>query len=351
MTEPTTAIELAARFRQALLAGERASAVRLVRSYGAIWQRLQAQVEALDAEIAALADLGKPWRAAKSERLKVLQGQIEGELRRYAAIVEDEVDAGARQAIKVAQEHARAMTEASLPGVRELDARIMATWQALDPGAVESLLGFLDEASPLRVGLRERFGAETAQAVSDALTEGMALGYGPRKTATIVRRQMGTALDSALRLSRTAQVNAYRESTRAAYVANRAIVPQWRWTAARDGRTCMSCIAMDGTLHGYDERLNDHWNGRCAMVPVPIDYADLGLNVPRTQRPAWQSGREWFGEQPEVVQRQMMGPKKFDAWKRGEFDLDALSEEVNDNIWGRMRVETPLKNLTATAPV
>lgn len=351
MTEPLNAFDLAEQFRVALLKGERASAVRLVRSYGAIWQRLQDSIAALDAEIAAKAELGKPWQATKSANLKRLQKQVEAELNRYAAVVEDEMDQGTRQAIEMAQQHAKALTQASLPGVRALDARIMANWQSLNPDAVASMLGFMAPDSPLRVGLRTEFGATVAQGVADALTEGIGMGYGPRKVAGIVRKQSGMALDSALRLSRTTQLNAYRESTRAAYVANREIVPKWRWTCAKNDRTCMSCIAMDGTEHTYDERLDDHWNGRCAMVPVPIDYADLGLNVPRTVRPTPQSGAEWFEAQPEAVQRQMLGPGKYEAWKGGQFKLADLSMETSDPVWGRMRVETPLKNLTATAPV
>lgn len=346
MTEPITPQQLAEQFRAALLRGERASATRLVRSYGAVWQRLQDQIALLDAEIAAKVELRGTWKADKSAQLKRLQRQIEDELNRYAAVIEDEVDTGTRQAIAMAQQHAKALTEASLPGVQALDARIMTMWQSLNPEAVSSMLAFLAPDSPLRTGLRERFGPEVAQSVTDKLAEGIALGYGPRKTATIIRKQMGTALDSALRLSRTAQLNAYRESTRAAYIANKDIVPKWRWTCARNGRTCMSCIAMDGTLHSYDEPMHDHWNGRCAMVPVPIDYADLGLDVPRTDRPKWQTGEEWFAEQPVAVQRQMMGSGKYQAWKDGQFTLTDLSTETTDPVWGTMRVETPLKDLT-----
>lgn len=350
MPEPIDPTALADAFRKALLKGERASAVRLVRAYGNIWARLQDSIEALDAEIAAASEAGKVWRADKSVRLRRLQRQVEDELTRYAVIIEDEIDAGARQAISMAQQHAKALTQAQLGGVRAIDAGIMSTWQSLNPDAVVALLGFLAADSPLRRGLRERYGREVAQRIEDALSEGIAMGYGPKKTAGIIRKQSGMALDSALRISRTAQLNAYRESTRAAYVANKRIVPQWRWTCAKQANTCMSCIAMDGTLHDAEEVLDDHWNGRCAAVPVPIDYADLGLDVPRTPRPEWESGADWFAKQPESVQRQMMGAKKYQAYKEGKFKLSDLSQTVDDPVWGSMRVETPLKDLTATAP-
>src|SRR5574343_1065223 len=163
MPEPIDPAALADAFRKALLKGERASAVRLVRAYGNIWARLKDSIEALDAEIAAASEAGKVWRADKSVRLKRLQRQVEDELTRYAVIIEDESDAGARQAIGMAQQHAKALTQAQLGGVRAIDAGIMSTWQSLNPDAVVALLGFLAPDSPLRKGLRTIYGPATAQ--------------------------------------------------------------------------------------------------------------------------------------------------------------------------------------------
>ena len=41
----------------------------------------------------------------------------------------------------------------------------------------------------------------------------------------------------------------------------------------------------------------------------------------------------------------MMGQGKFDAWKAGQFTFDKLSREVENDIYGLMRSETPLKDL------
>ena len=41
----------------------------------------------------------------------------------------------------------------------------------------------------------------------------------------------------------------------------------------------------------------------------------------------------------------MMGAGKYDAWKDGKFDFNALSKEHENDVFGLMRSETPLKDL------
>lgn len=41
----------------------------------------------------------------------------------------------------------------------------------------------------------------------------------------------------------------------------------------------------------------------------------------------------------------MMGREKWDAWRGGKFEFSALSREQDDDVYGRMRTETPLKDL------
>jgi SPP1 gp7 family putative phage head morphogenesis protein len=296
--------------------------------------------------MAARGEEVRAWKVGKLGRLKDLQKQVAAEVNRYGQYADEEIRQGASRAIVQAQADAKALTQAALPGLQPLDVQIMARWQSLNPQAVESMLGFLDGAGPISSYLRKQFGAEVSGRVSEALLQNIALGYNPRKAVAAIREAMGSSLTDSLRLARTVQVNAYREGTRAAYVANQEIVPQWRWRSARDERTCASCIAMDGSLHPVTESLNDHWNGRCVATPVPITYRDLGFDIdepPSVLKE--QTGEDWFKAQPENVQKQMLGPGKFGAWKAGKFEFSQLSQEVSDPVWGTMRVETPLKNL------
>ena len=99
---------------------------------------------------------------------------------------------------------------------------------------------------------------------------------------------------------------------------------------------CMSCVAMHGTFHSVDETLNDHHNGRCVAVPV------TKLSDPFIKDG---EGKSWFEQQSEATQKQMMGAGKYDAWKAGKFEFSQLSKENENDVFGMMRGETPLKDL------
>lgn len=343
------ALAVSEQFRRALLAQERQAATRLVRAYGGIWTRLQSQIEALTTELDTLAAKGElsPAKVARLGRLKNLERQIAEEVSKYGIYAEQEIAQGATAAIQQAQRDARALTQAALPGLAPLDAAIMARWQSLNPAAVESLLGFLADDSPLKRGLVKDLGPAVAERVGEKLLEGIALGYNPRKVASIIQHEVGQGLTWSLRTARTVQVNAYREATRASYIANEEIVPRWEWRSARDERTCASCVAMDGTVHKANERLNDHWQGRCVMLPLPVSYRDLGFDVDEPPAEDEPTGEAWFAAQSPATQKAILGAGKYEAWQAGKFDFAQLSQEVSDPVWGAMRVEAPLKDLVS----
>ena len=137
-------------------------------------------------------------------------------------------------------------------------------------------------------------------------------------------------------MTRTVQLYSYREATRANYIANSDVVEGWIWHADLSPTTCAECIAMHGTFHANDETLNDHHNGRCSMIPVVKGFDRI------TEEGA---GEAWFNAQPESVQRDMLGPGKYEAWKEGQFDFSQLVSTQNDPVYGEMRVEATLKEL------
>ena len=73
----------------------------------------------------------------------------------------------------------------------------------------------------------------------------------------------------------------------------------------------------------------------CAMLPYTGD------------NPIDQSGADWFAEQPKEDQIKQMGPAKYDAWKDGKVSISDMSKTVDNDVFGEMRVETPLKDLLA----
>jgi hypothetical protein len=207
---------------------------------------------------------------------------------------------------------------------------------------------------PMHTAMVEQMGAEVAAAVEQSLLDGLALGYNPKKVARIMRDTLGRALTWALRTARTAQLYAYREATRANYVANDKIVKGWIWHAELDDNVCMSCVAMHGSFHKNTEILNDHHNGRCAMVPVTKSWKDLGFEgIPETgmQPEEWRdAGQRWFDGLSEAEQRALMPSKAmYEAFRSGDVDWGDLSREKDDYVYGAMRSVPSLKELLGEA--
>ncbi|MFQ5433481.1 MAG: hypothetical protein ACE5FD_01255 [Anaerolineae bacterium] len=347
MAEPDDFVTAMEKFRAALLARERRAAVRLVNAYGAIYEKLQADIEALADEIAALSP--QQAGAAKLGKLrawKALRAGLVDEMSKFEIIFENHLAETAPESVRAGIAEARLMAAATLPGASELDAKIMATWRKLPAQVVENLLGFLDEGAPLKKSLAE-LGPALAEQVEEKLVTGLALGWNPRKTARFIRAELGQGLTWALRTARTVNLYAYREANRASYIANNHIVKGWRWRAKLEG-SCLSCIAMDGTAHDLDERLNDHHNGQCWMEPITATYKELGFDVAEPPRPERQTGQEWFEGLGEGRQRQIMGQARFEAWREGKFKFNDLSGARNDPVWGEMRVAQSLKQLAAS---
>jgi len=226
----------------------------------------------------------------------------------------------------------------------EIDAQIMAQWNRLPADAIEQAIAFLGEGSPLQARWAKQMGEEVARGVGDAMIEGIALGWNPKKIAAGIRQQFGQGLNWALRNARTSQMWAYREASRASYMANAHIVKSWTWVSALDDRTCMACIAQHGSVHPLSEPLDDHYNGRCTAVPNTVSYRDLGFDVDMPAQEI-ESGAAWFNAQSEATQREMMGDAKYDAWKAGRISLDDLAATHTDPVYGEMIGEESLKGL------
>lgn len=61
--------------------------------------------------------------------------------------------------------------------------------------------------------------------------------------------------------------------------------------------------------------------------------------------PIEQSGINWFKSLQSGQQKKILGQGKFEAWQKGAFTLDQLSKEHDNDVYGMMKVVTPLKEL------
>jgi len=209
----------------------------------------------------------------------------------------------------------------------------------LNKGANEAqlraLINYLDYGKPLYKRLQQ-YGQYNAEYISKMILDGVKGGYNPVTIGRSIRDAFGMGLTDAMRMMRTVQIYSYRDASHLNYQNNHDVVTGWIWYAKLDGLTCLSCLSMHGTFHSVDETLNDHHNGRC--VPVPVTR----LSDPFIKDG---EGKSWFESQSEAMQKQMMGAGKYDAWKADKFDFSQLSKETDNDVFGKMRQETPLKDL------
>lgn len=340
MTESVhPAIAAAQRYRAQLLAQERQSASRLVEAYGRAYNRMGDSIRQLEARLSAGVD--SEYYRNRADALRSLRAQVVDEVNKFAVYADQEITANARRAIGQGIGDSGRIVGAYFGNNPQGRQMMAASWDVLPTEAVETMLGFLAPDSPLHTRLVGILGETVAASMERHLTDAIAVGFNPRKTASIVRQGLGVGLTWALNTARTAQLYAYREATRANYMANSDVVSGWTWFATLAGnRTCMSCIAQHGSKHPVTETLNDHHAGRCVAIPIVPLASRLGISMPEIE-----TGEEWFKRQPESRQLELMGPGMFDAWQLNQFRFRDLSRPYHDPVYGTMLRQSSLRDL------
>lgn len=294
--------------------------------YGRTREALMAALARLQRDIALSPDpVLRADQVARRASWQAFLADMAREFRVLEPLVMRAVTDGTRSAIEAG---AQAGLEMAL-GVARPDAgiSIAAGWNRPDIRALREMADTLAAQVAGRVGVG-KFADAASQKVADMLLAGMAAGYNPRRTAGIAAQAFNVPLTWALTTARTAQIYAYRRGSHAAYRANPTIVAGWIWLAACDRRTCPGCFAMHGTRHGHDKELNDHHNGRCCPMP---DLAGLSAYQSVT------SGESRFRQLSEADQRQVLGPRLYDAWRGGHVNFRLMSRTYTDPVYGTMR--------------
>ena len=324
-------LTLAEQFRRALVSNDIAAEKRLIAAYQGLYARVRDLADALVLEIAKDETL-TPAQVRRMERYGRLLKTVEGELTDYGAFVKTEMSVAAREAIRMGEANARALVAIAFG-----DKQLAAKFNVLNTAVIEELLGFLSPEGELykRLGGLPTY---TADQVANAILEGVGLGKNPKTIARGLSDAFGMGLTDSMRMMRTVQIYSYREANRASYIANNDVVKRWIWYADLR-QACPSCIAMHGTVHELSEKLNDHHNGHCTMLPLVIGAKnDVG------------PGADWFAQQPEAYQRQVLGKSKFEAWKGGAFQFGDLVDTHSDAVYGEMRSVAPLWKLLGAEP-
>jgi len=329
---PSEILNIVRQFRAALAKHDKQALGRLITAYERIYARLKDKIDLLVDAIAM--DEPTTGQLVRMARYNALIKQAEAELRDYQVILRNEIQGVSGDAITFAGRDTRRMLAAM-----GQQAGISIAFNSLPNSTIQTLLGFLSPDGPLyeRIGQLAKVNAQT---VADKILEGVSLGQNPKIIAGAIRDSLGGGLTDALRMTRTVQLWSYREATRANYLNNSDIIEGWTWFADLGGDPCMACIAEHGTVHGLDETLDDHYNGRCVMIPIVSGWPDV----------VEQNGEDWFNEQSEDKQRELMGPEFYDAWRGGAFGLREMVNTQHDDVYGAMKATTPLYDLLGAEP-
>ena len=340
-----------------MLARERRAASEMVRRYGEMWRRAQGEIEGLTRryyEALASGEAAGPSWLYQLNRLQTLRAQMEAELRGFAQYADTRISAEQWEAVQAAQRHLEQVSMKQLGLMEDELARLGIQFNRLPREAVADLIGFTQEGAPLR-DLLDALGAAASEQVQRELITGMGMGLGPREIAARCRQAFGGNLARALTVTRTETLRAYREASSRDMQANSDIVGGWIWMSGRDERTCAACLAMHGTRHSVDERLDDHPNGRCVAVPVTKTWAELGeqygidlSDVPETGVQVT-PGTELFERMSPEEQLGLLGPSKIAAYQAGDLQLSDLVGQAHSELWGSHRYERSLSAILGQA--
>lgn len=332
------------KYRAAVLRLEAESAGRLIEAYARIFSKLQTEIRALEADMAALGDNPTVAQVRQLERFKALLKQSAGEMDKYAAVLENEIEAGRARAIAQALQQSKALVQAALPDLPPaVVAQLLGSFNRLDPSAILNLVGALHEG-PLKE-LLDTFGQKAALKLGQVILEGVALGYNPNKVARAMSDILGGNLTRALTISRTEMLRSFRVASLSNYAANSEIVKGWKWSAAKSKDTCLACLALDGQEFPLSQGfMPSHPNCRCAPEPITVSYKDLGFDVEEAG-PERTNGKEWFSSLPENEQRGFFSKAAWRAFKDNAVSLDDFIGTRESKDWGYSYVEKSLRDI------
>lgn len=308
----------------------------MVQAYGQAWAQIKLNLNALLTQMSAAEAAGtKPdvgW-LLEQQRLEMLQRQVEAEINQFAQFAEQSILREQADAIAAAREHAQELMSLAVGG----DSMLVSSFAQLPVGAVESMVGFLADGSPLHSLLAE-LGPQAAAAIKKQLILGVSTGIHPTTTAALIQREFGGNLARALTISRTETLRAYRTASQVTYQANDDILDGYIRLSAGNNRTCGACFALHGQRYKTREQFGDHPNGRCTLAPYSKRHPI-----------AIEPGPERFAKLSDKDQLEILGKKKYGLYKDGTIGLEDLVQHNHSRKWGPSATEASVKDALSNA--
>lgn len=203
--------------------------------------------------------------------------------------------------------------------------------------AVERWVSAIQPGSPVDRVLRA-YGTNIENTFKIEITQGLIQGSGSSNITRTIMAATDHALPEheAARIVRTETMRSYRGVYRdqVESIPNE-MIGGYRWISALDLRTCPICLGSHG--HVYENYPSHfHVMCRCDVVPVFSErYAP-----PRE----YQTGDQWLAQQPEEVQRSVLGPSRYEVWRDGT-SMHNMIQVRQDPVWGETPRLIPVRDL------
>lgn len=323
-----------------------AASRRLMDIYGDVYRSLSGELDAITDRIRAARAAGQPVTPAmlyQEGRLQALRaqalGQLEQAAERAVPVVREAVGAARSQAAATAATMVEAVTPPTALGFGTVNLPI---------AAVEAAASFTAQGSPLAT-LFASIAPAGAEAIERAIITAVASGTNPRVVAREIRQALGGNAVRAMTISRTEIMRAHREGAIETYRQNASTIRGWVWVAGLGSRTCASCWAQSGTEHPLDEPMASHPNCRCVAAPLTVSWRDLGIDLPEPDPVPY--GPDLFASSKPDLQRAVLGPSRYEAYRRGDVRLEDFVARRQSAQWGASTSEAGLTEARQNAAV
>lgn len=185
-------------------------------------------------------------------------------------------------------------------------------------------------------GALDEFGTKKAADILSEIKIGAALGETTPAIAQRLNSLYQVQRDQATALVRTATNHIATTARVETLKANDDILQGMRRVATLDSRTSLYCMSIDQTIIPLDgPRPPYHWNCRTTLIPVlKPEYA---REIPCSTRPSVGSDgtkpvrsntsyQEWLERQSVACQREVLGPSRYELFKKGDLPLERFTD-------------------------
>jgi hypothetical protein len=324
-------VQLTSEFRQALAEQEQGAVDVMVKRWLAIEDALEADILALVEQVSQAGQSVTESQLFRLRRMQELLAQTQEQISRFTRSAGNQLETLQAEAARQGLNNAMDLMEQAAGGE---DVRLLLRLDRLNVEAAENIAALSRGGRPLASLLERTYPAASAGMI-EQLIRGVALGINPRETTRrILREGLAQGLNHVLLVTRDQQIRAYREASRQQYKNSRMVVRYRRLAAKQPGRTCLSCLALDGTVYEKDELMPLHPMDRCSMIPIIRGVDEIPLTT----------GEAYFKTLNPAIQKDWLGPERYELWKRG-LDFKRLAKVVENETWGPSAQIRPVSEL------